>query len=96
MIGREAVRNPWIFSQIRDLMESGSYNREISLQERKRLCIRHFDLSIDYLGEIKGVLEMRKLYQNYFKGMQNLKSFKMKVYSTTDPEEIKKIIEDFE
>lgn len=96
MIGREAVKNPWIFTQTRDLIEKGVYRKEISLEERKRLCLKHFELTIDYLGEVKGVLEMRKLYQNYFKGMKNIKTFKQKVFSTTDHNEIRRIIEDFE
>lgn len=96
MIGREAVKNPWIFSQIRDLLENGEYQKEIAIKERKRLCLKHFELSVEYLGEIKGVLEMRKLYQNYFKGMQDLKSFKQKVFATMDTEAIKGIIENYE
>ncbi|MBN2858064.1 MAG: tRNA dihydrouridine synthase DusB [Candidatus Delongbacteria bacterium] len=96
MIGREAVKNPWIFSQIRELLEYGKYRKEIPLTERKRLCLKHFELSVEYLGDVKGVLEMRKLYQNYFKGLQNLKSFKKRVFAMTDPVGIKKIIEDFE
>lgn len=96
MIGREAVKNPWIFLQTRELLNNGSYQEEIPFEERKRLCLKHFALSIEYLGEIKGVLEMRKLYQNYFKGLQNLKKFKQKVFATTDHSEIKKLIEDLE
>lgn len=93
MIGREAVKNPWIFKQVRDFLTKGEYLSDIPVSERKRLCIKHFDLSIKYLGEYKGMLEMRKLYQNYFKSLPNIKYFKQKVFSCADPEQIRAIIE---
>ena len=96
MIGRGAVKNPWLFLQIRDLIENGKYEHEITLNERKRLCLKHFDLSLEYLGRVKGVLEMRKLYQNYFRGISDLKKFKEKVFKSTDENEIRNIIQDFE
>jgi len=96
MIGREAVKNPWIFRQIRDFLSKGEYSSEIPVCERKRLCLKHFDLSIQYLGEYKGMLEMRKLYQNYFKALPNIKHFKQKVFSCTDTEQIRNLIRNVE
>ncbi|MBU4485852.1 MAG: tRNA dihydrouridine synthase DusB [Candidatus Delongbacteria bacterium] len=96
MIGREAVKNPWIFKQIKDFLRTGSYTKEIPFDERKRLCLKHFDLSMEYLGEVKGLLEMRKLYQNYFKAIPNLKSFKQKVFCCSNPPEIRDLILNFE
>ncbi|HQO10213.1 MAG TPA: tRNA dihydrouridine synthase DusB [Clostridiales bacterium] len=84
MIGREAVKNPWIFSQVRDFLEKGTYLKEIPISERKRLCLKHFDLSLEFLGEHKGLLEMRKLYQNYFRAYPNIKHFKQAVFASTD------------
>lgn len=96
MIGREAVKNPWIFRQTKDLMRTGSYEKEINLEERKRLCIKHLDLSLEYLGEKKGILEMRKLYQNYFMNMPGIKYLKKKLFISENFEEVKQIILDFE
>lgn len=92
MIGREAVKNPWIFKQIKEFMADGDYLKEIPIEERKRLCLKHFDLSIQYLGEYKGMLEMRKLYQNYFRSIPNIKNFKQKVFSCSNPDEIRVLI----
>jgi tRNA-dihydrouridine synthase B len=96
MIGREAVKNPWIFRQVRNFLSNGEYSSEIPVSERKRLCLKHFDLSIQYLGEYKGMLEMRKLYQNYFKALPNIKHFKQKVFSCTDTEQIRNLIRNVE
>jgi tRNA-dihydrouridine synthase B len=96
MIGREAVKNPWIFKQVRDYLTTGNYENEICFEERKRLCLLHFDLSVEYLGSTKGMLEMRKLYQNYFRAVNGLKNFKKLVFGTSDPADVRKIITDFE
>jgi len=93
MIGREAVKNPWIFRQVKELLTSGKYEN-ISFEERKKVCLKHYDLSIEYLGNIKGVLEMRKLYQNYFRGLPDIKMFKKRVFESTNPVEVRSIIED--
>ncbi|MGD9707845.1 MAG: tRNA dihydrouridine synthase DusB [Candidatus Delongbacteria bacterium] len=95
MIGREAVKNPWIFRQIKDLLRTGTYEADINFEERKRLCIRHYDLSVQYLGERKGTLEMRKLYQNYFRNVPGVKNLKKRIFESEEPAEIKKMLEDF-
>ena len=89
MIGREAVNNPWIFKQTRNYFETGKYDQEIPFDERLKFCLLHFDLSIQYLGEKRTQFEMRKLYQNYFRALPNLRRFKRLVFSTTDPREIR-------
>jgi tRNA-dihydrouridine synthase B len=92
MIGREAVKNPWIFRQTKELLINGNYEANISFEERKRVCLNHYDLSVEYMGKVKGMLEMRKLYQNYFRGIPGIKSFKKKIFESSDHSEVRKII----
>lgn len=94
MIGREAINNPWIFKQVKDFLTSGSYDEEISLDERIRVCLKHFELAIEYKGGQRAQFEMRKLYNNYFKGIPHLKRFKRLVFATTDVVKIKEYIND--
>lgn len=96
MIGREAVKNPWIFKQTKDYLATGSYDSEISLEERIKTCLFHFNMKIEAKNEERAQFEMRKLYQNYFRGIKNLKRFKKVVFATKDVSEIKKHIEDIE
>ncbi len=96
MIAREGFRNPWIFKQVKDYLASGRYETEISVKERIRVCLRHFDLNLKYKDPKRAQFEMRKLYQHYFKGISNVKRFKKLVYSTIDAGEIRKYIENFE
>ena len=68
MIARAAIGNPFIFRQIKELREYGSYN-EPSLYERVRLCQRHLKHTCDLRGEQRGVFAFRKYYAGYFKGL---------------------------
>ena len=96
MIAREAIKNPWLFKQINDFFDTGEYEKEISLNERIRLCLKHFDYSLEYKHEKRAQFEMRKLYPNYFRGISNIKRFKRLVYATTDIKEIKNYITNLE
>jgi tRNA-dihydrouridine synthase len=76
-----------------ELQNIGEYEKEIPFAERLKFCLLHFDLSIKYLGEKRAQFEMRKLYQNYFRALPNLKRFKRLVFSTTDPKEVRSHIQ---
>jgi tRNA-dihydrouridine synthase len=45
LVGRGALRNPWIFQQARDLFE-GRTPREVTAQERARFLLEYIDLLV--------------------------------------------------
>jgi tRNA-dihydrouridine synthase B len=72
MIGRGAIDNPWIFQQAREFLRSGNLPRQISIEERVAICIEHLRLSVEYKGGRTGVLEMRKHYSGYLRGLPGI------------------------
>lgn len=68
MIGRGAIGNPWIFRDARALLETGETPDPPSWEERIAVVAEHLTLKCAWLGERKGVLEMRRMYGGYFKG----------------------------
>ncbi len=68
MIGRGAIGNPWIFRATKVLMETGEVLPPPPWEERARVAAEHLVLKCEWLGERKGVLEMRRMYGGYFKG----------------------------
>ncbi len=68
MIGRGAIGNPWIFRDARALLETGETPDPPSWHERISVVAEHLTLKCAWLGERKGVLEMRRMYGGYFKG----------------------------
>lgn len=77
MIGRGAIGNPWIFRDAKAFMETGEVPPPPTWQERLEVVAEHLTLKCEWLGETKGVLEMRRMYGGYFKGFRNASSLRM-------------------
>lgn len=71
MIGRGAIGNPWVFRDARAYLETGEIPDPPSWEERVAVVAEHLQLKCEWLGERKGVLEMRRMYGGYFKGHRN-------------------------
>jgi len=71
MIARGAIGNPWIFKEAKELLTNGSISSQIDFQERIKICLDHLYLSIGIKGERRAVIEHRKFYSGYLKGLPN-------------------------
>jgi tRNA-dihydrouridine synthase B len=69
MIGRAAIDNPWIFRQAKQYLLNGTISTRPTIEDRFNLLIEHLKLSADIKGERKGVVEFRKHYTGYLKGL---------------------------
>lgn len=69
MIGRGAIDNPWIFRQAKNFMARGTKQTMPGLVERIAVMQEHLALSVDVKGERKGVIEFRKHYSGYLRGL---------------------------
>ena len=96
MIGRGAIGNPWIFTQCRALLEGRPLPPEPGLAERARICEEHFRMAIEHKGERTGMLEMRKHYKPYFKGLLNLKQQKLRLLTSDSIQEVLEILEEMQ
>lgn len=76
MIGRASIGYPWIFQEIKHYLNTGQILPPPSLQKRIEVCKEHFIKSVEWKGEKLGILEMRKHYANYFKGIPYFKSIR--------------------
>lgn len=68
MIGRGAIGNPWVFRDTKAFLETGETPPPPPWEERVQVVAEHLTLKCAWLGERKGVLEMRRMYGGYFKG----------------------------
>ncbi len=83
MIGRGAVHNPWIFKQSKEFLSSGKVSSEPALAEKIQILKEHLLYSIEYKGEPKGVIEMRKHYAGYLRGLPNIARHRMELMQFT-------------
>ena len=77
MIGRGAIGNPWIFRDARAFLEHGETPAPPSWEERVGVVAEHLEGKCAWLGERKGVLEMRRMYGGYFKGHRGASRLRM-------------------
>jgi len=71
MIARGAIGNPWIFTEAKELMQYGAITTILDENLRIKTTLRHLHLAIDVKGERRAVLEHRKFYSGYLKGLPN-------------------------
>ena len=88
MVGRASFGHPWIFNEIKTYLKTGRFMEPMSIKEVVNLAKRHLSLSLQLKGEVTGVLEMRRHLSCYFKGLQEFKETRIKLVTTTDPEEL--------
>ncbi len=94
MIGRGAIGKPWLFKEIKHYLKTGELLPEITVKEKVELAKRHLQYSLEWKGDKTGVFEMRQHFSNYFKGLPDFKSTRIKLVTETDPEIILKILDD--
>ncbi len=94
MIGRSSIGNPWIFEQIKAYLEDGTILPEPALKDKVEVCKGHLEKSIEWKGEVLGVLEMRRHYSQYFRGLHGIKEYRNRIVNTMDPNEIYSILEE--
>ena len=88
MVGRASFGHPWIFTEIRHLLDTGEELQPMSVKDRVTLAKRHFQLSLDLKGPVTGVYEMRRHLSCYFKGLMDFKETRIKLVTSKDPAEI--------
>jgi tRNA-dihydrouridine synthase B len=94
MIGRASIGYPWIFNEIKHFMRTGQHLAPPTTAERVRACRKHLDFSIRWKGDRTGIVEMRRHYASYFKGLNNFKPFRMRLVETMSYQEINDILEE--
>jgi nifR3 family TIM-barrel protein len=96
MIGRASIGNPWFFKQVKHYFETGTHLGPISMTERVEAARRHLKMAIDWKGEVLGVLETRRHYTNYFKGIPNFKPFRTKMVTSDHSLDVFKTFDEVE
>ena len=88
MIGRASIGNPWFFNQVKEFFKTGRHLKKPSILERIKVARRHLEMSIKWKGERLGILETRRHYSNYFKGIQDFKPYRTKLVTLESETEL--------
>jgi len=88
MIGRAAIGYPWIFNEIKHYFATGKHLPVPTIEQRVKAAKDHLSWSMEWKGEKLGIVEMRRHYTNYFKGIPNFKEYRTVMVTSNSPEEI--------
>lgn len=96
MIGRASIGYPWVFREIRHYMETGELLPPPTVTERVDAARRHLARAIEWKGQKLGVLETRRHYTNYFKGLEGVKVFRSQLVTEEEPSLLFGILDELE
>lgn len=94
MIGRGSIGRPWIFNEIKHWMRTGQHLPEPTVGDRVDAAREHLERSIAWKGGYEGVVEMRRHYGNYFKGLPDFKNTRLALCTTNEPAVLYHLLED--
>jgi len=92
MIGRAAIGYPWIFNEIKHFAATGDLLPPPTIEQRVAVIKKHLHKSVEWKGDIVGILEMRRHYANYLKGLPNIKEYRSRLVILNTPEEIETVL----
>jgi len=85
MIGRGSIGNPWIFDQIKHYFATGEHLPPPTVADRVEAARQHLNHSLEWKGLRLGVVEMRRHYANYFRGLPHFKEHRLTLVTEDDP-----------
>jgi nifR3 family TIM-barrel protein len=88
MIGRATYGRPWIFREVRHYLDTGERLPQPSVIERVELAKLHLDKSLEFKGDKVGILEMRRHFSSYFKGLPHFRETRLKLVTQNTREEL--------
>ena len=88
MIGRAAIGNPWFFDEVKAYLKDKTILATPSIKERVEAARSHLKMAIDWKGETLGILETRRHYSNYFRGIPDFKRYRTKMVTSNFSDEI--------
>ena len=94
MIGRASIGYPWVFNEIKHFFKTGTHLAPPTISDRVDAAMSHFEMSVKWKGDRLGIVEMRRHYTNYFKGIPHFKEHRLALVTLESPDEIRAKLEE--
>lgn len=86
MVARGAQGNPFIFTQIAQLLDTGRVDYNPTNAQKLDVMVEHLNMLMDYKGDYIGIREARKHIAWYIKGMKDCARMRERVCRIEDKE----------
>ena len=88
MIGRASIGNPWFFDQVKYFLKNNKHKSLPNLNQRVETARRHLQMSILWKGEVLGLLETRRHYANFFRGIEGFNPYRISMVTANTPQAV--------
>lgn len=95
MIGRAALGNPFIFSQISRFLSAGEIVSEPSAEEKIDMARLHARLMAEQFGEERGAIMMRRYLGWYVKGFPGATELRPQLFAVNTVSDIDRVFADY-
>lgn len=97
MVGRASFGAPWIFHDIRQMLDSGSYT-PLSVPDKLALLKRQIRESIDRIDEYRGILHIRRhlAASPLFKGLPDFRQTRIRMLRVETEQELLDLLDEIE
>lgn len=92
MIGRATRGNPWIFKEVSHYLATGELIERPTLDEVRKMILRHARMLVEYKGNFIGIREMRKHVSWYISGYPHSAAIRNQVNMVESIEELEELI----
>lgn len=94
MIGRGAIGAPWIFKEVKDYLETGTYT-PLSNREKMEILKRQITESIERIDEYRGILHIRRhlAATPLFKGIPNFRETRIRLLRAETHKELLELLD---
>ncbi len=96
MIGRASIGYPWVFREIKHYFATGELLAPPTVQERVSAARQHLGDSLAWKGLKLGVLEMRRHYAPYLRGLPHVKAYRARLVTEMEPATLFAILDEVE
>lgn len=93
MIGRASIGYPWIFRDIKHYIATGETLDPPTIEERTEMARRLLQKAVAWKGDRLGIVETRRHYTNYFKGIPNFKETRLALCTSESLDDLMGILD---
>ncbi len=94
MIGRASIGHPFIFNEIKHYIATGEHLPAPTITDRVEAAREHLRRSLAWKGDWEGVVEMRRHYANYLKGLPHVKELRLKLCTEREPATLEALLDE--
>lgn len=96
MVGRASFGRPWIFKEIRDLLDGKPHDDSLDTNAKIDILLEQLRINVERIDEYRGILHTRRhlAASPIFKGIPDFRQTRIAMLRATTVEELKSILEE--